>query len=102
MLVGRSFHVAVGSVLGEWLMYEECNLAKLETILTSCERRFLLMTDLIARAIQHLTNNELDEMRIRFSESSGCLLTWLPTDEYASKIRPQQCMQPVSFSIPRE
>mmetsp|Transcript_15361 Transcript_15361/g.28931 ORF Transcript_15361/g.28931 Transcript_15361/m.28931 type:complete len:660 (+) Transcript_15361:59-2038(+) len=97
--LGRSVRVAIGNFLDEWLMDED-NLAKWETKLTACERR-VLMTDLISRAMQHVTSNQQDDMRIGCFERTGCLLTWLPSDEYDSKIKPQG-MKPGSFSIPRE
>jgi hypothetical protein len=37
------------------------NLPKWETKLSSCKRR-VLMTDLIASAIQHVTSNDLDDI----------------------------------------
>jgi hypothetical protein len=78
---------------------DEDNLAKWETKLTSCERR-VLMTDLISRAMKHVTSDDQDDMRIGCFERTGCLLTYLPSsDEYDSKIRPQD-MELGSFSIP--
>ena len=61
---------------------------KWEGTMTASERR-ILTTNFIAQAMNHVMGNEMEEMRLKCFEKTGCLLTWTPHPLHDAKVKPQ-------------
>jgi hypothetical protein len=85
--LGRSVRNKIANLLDEWLMIEQ-NLERWEGKMTASERR-IVTTHFISNAIKYVMSSDMEKMRLRAFEKTGCLITWIPMDDHDSKIRPQ-------------
>ena len=43
----------------------------------------------VAQAMNYVMGNEMEEMRLKCFERTGCLLTWIPDPLHGAKVKPQ-------------
>ena len=94
---GCSLRCAIGKALDERLLVNE-NLRKWESKMTASERR-ILITWWLAKGMNFVMDEEQATMRVGCFERTGCLITFLVSDEHDKKIRPQG-IEPGSFDVP--
>ena len=90
-------HCAIGRALDAWLLVND-NLRKWESKMTASERR-ILITWWVAKGMDFIMHEDQEGMRVGCFERTGCLITFLVSDEYDKKIRPQG-IEPGSFDVP--
>ena len=96
--LGRSVRIKIGHYLDKWLM-SAGNMECWESKMTASERR--IVTSLfISKAMKDIMSEDYDAMRVRRFEKTGCLITWLPNEQYDEKILPQG-MEKGMFQVPK-
>ncbi len=84
---GCSLHCAIGRALDAWLLVND-NLRKWESKMTASERCILIF-QWVAKGMDFIMHEDQDAIRVGCFERTGCLITFLVSDEYDKKIRPQ-------------
>ena len=97
--IGRSLRNNIANYLDEWLMNEE-NLTKWEGVMTAGERR-ILTTNLVGKSQEQVLLPENNAMRVACFERTGCLITFMTSEQFDSKIKPQG-VEPGTLKVPTD
>ena len=79
---------------------DEEHLTKWEGAMTAGERR-ILTTNLVGKSVEQVLLPENNEMRVACFERTGCLITFMTSEQFDSKIKPQG-VEPGTLKVPTD